>query len=198
MVNLVESIGYDNFKNEVQSVQGKQRSNLYGRLWSELYELQLDPDRFEWDSSTAIEKMAVQASDAYGVALVSTSGQVLLRKASGGFGGFCWTFPKGQPDGYESPQETAKRELFEETGFHCRLIGLLPRRYKGSTGSTVFFVGAPVGNQQPFGSETEETRWASIQDAHDLISLTTNPIGRDRDQMVLCDLYRWLSARQKH
>ena len=198
MVNLVSSIGYSNFKNEVAAVQGKDRAKVYGKVWTQLYELQLDPDRFEWNSSEAIDKMAVPAADSYGVVLVSTSSQTLLRSVSAGFGDYLWTFAKGQQDGYESRQQTAKRECLEETGYRCRLIGLLPQRYQGTTGSTVFFVGVPDGEQQPFGPETEETRWANIGEAHQLIQETTNPIGRDRDQMVLCDLYRWLSDRQKH
>ena len=100
--------------------------------------------------------------------------------------------------GNQQPKQTARRELLEEAGFHCRLVGLLPQRYQGSTGSTVFFVGVPFGTQQPFGPETEETCWATIDEAHSLIQQTSNPIGRDRDQMVLCDLYRWMIARQKH
>lgn len=198
MVHLVSSIGYANFKNEVQAVQGKDRAKFYGKVWTQLYELQLDPDRFEWNSTTAIEKMAVQAADAYGVLLVSTNGQTLLRRVSGAFDGYVWTFAKGSPDGYESGQLTATRECFEETGYRCKLVGILPQRYQGATGTTLFFVGVPEGKQQAFGTETEETRWVDIQEAHSLIQQTTNAIGRDRDQMVLCDLYRWISARQKH
>ncbi|WP_382221289.1 NUDIX hydrolase [Hydrogenophaga atypica] len=198
MVNLVSSIGYSNFKNEVQTVQGKDRAKVYGKVWTQLYELQLDPDRFELDSTTAIDRMAVAAADAYGVVLVSTSGQMLLRKPSRGFGGYSWSFAKGQPNKYETPQETARRECLEETGYRCRLIGLLPQHYQGTTGTTVFFVGVPEGKQQAFGTETEKTRWVDIQEAHSLIQQTANPIGRDRDQMILCDLYRWLCARQKH
>ncbi len=198
IIHLISAIGYSNFKNEVAAVQGKKRASLYGRIWSELYQLQLEPEAFEWDSTTAIEKMAVPAADAYGVVLLSGDGQTLLRKPSHGFGGYSWTFAKGSPDRYERAQLTAKRECFEETGYRCRLIGLLPQRYQGSTGTTVFFVGVPEGDQQSFGTETAETLWTTIEEAYQLIQETTNPIGRDRDQMVLCDLYRWLSDRQKH
>lgn len=198
MSQMVNSIGYANFKNEVQTVQGKDRAKVYGKVWTQLYELQLEPETFEWDSTAAIEKMAIPAAKSYGVVLVSTDGQTLLRRVSGEFGGYLWTFAKGRPEDYETHQQTAKRECLEETGYRCRLVGLLPQRYEGSTGSTVFFVGVPVGNQKSFGSETAETRWATIEEAHQLIQETTNPIGRDRDQMVLCDLYRWLCARQKY
>lgn len=198
MTNMIGTIGYGNFKNEIAAVQGKQRSNLYGRVWSNLYELDLEPEEFDWDSTAAIDKMTVPAADAYGVMLVSPNGQTLLRRVSGAFDGYVWTFAKGKPDGYEPPQQTAKRECLEETGIWSRLIGLLPQRYQGTTGSTVFFVGVTDGEPQPFGPETSQIRWATIQEAHELVSLTTNTIGRDRDQTVLCDLYRWLCARQNH
>ncbi len=198
MVNMVSTIGYSNFKNEVQTVQGKDRAKVYGKVWTQLYELQLEPEAFEWDSSTAIEMMSVPAADAYGVVLVFPEGQTLLRRVSAAFDGYVWTFAKGRSEGCETPPQTARRELFEETGFRCRLVGLLPQRYQGSSGTTVFFVGVPEGKQQAFGTETEETRCVDIQEAHSLIQQTTNPIGRDRDQMILCDLYRWMSARQKH
>jgi 8-oxo-dGTP pyrophosphatase MutT (NUDIX family) len=198
MSQIIGSIGYSNFKNEVQTVQGKDRAKVYGKVWTQLYEFQLDPDRFEWDSTTAIDRMAVPAADAYGVALVSPDDRTLLRKPSRGFGGYSWTFAKGQPDGFETPQQTAKRECLEEAGYHCKLIGLLPQRYQGSTGHTVFFVGVPVGDQQPYGPETSATRWVSLQEACELVSLTKNHVGRERDHSVICDLSRWLYDPQKH
>ena len=82
MVNMVNSIGYSNFKNEVQTVQGKDRAKVYGKVWTQLYELQLEPEAFEWDSSTAIEKMAIPAANSYGVVFVSPEGQTLLRRVS--------------------------------------------------------------------------------------------------------------------
>ena len=195
---MVGTIGYSNFKDEVASVQGKDRAHVYGKVWTQLYKLQLESENFDWDCNRAIEKMAVQASDAYGVGLLSPSGQTLLRRVSGGFGGYCWSFAKGMPDEFETPQQTARRELFEESGYRCKLVGLLPQRYQGSTGTTVFFVGVPDGEQQPYGPETSTTRWVTIQEAHSLIQQTTNAIGRDRDQSTLYDLYRWMSERQKH
>ena len=198
MANLVSSIGYSNFKNEVQRVQGKTRAHVYGKVWSQLYQLQLEPEAFEWDSTTAIEKMAIPAADSYGVVLLFPDGRTLLRSVSGGFGDYLWTFAKGQTDEFETPQQTAKRECLEETGYNCKLIGLLPQRYQGSTGHTVFFVGVPDGDQQPYGPETSATRWVSLQEACELVSLTKNHVGRERDHSVICDLSRWLSDRQKH
>ncbi|MFC7460606.1 NUDIX hydrolase [Hydrogenophaga defluvii] len=198
MSQMIGSIGYSNFKNEIQAVQGKDRAKVYGKVWTQLYQLQLEPEAFEWDSSTAIEKMSVQAAESYGVILVSPERQTLLRRVSGGFGAYCWSFAKGRSEGYETPQQTAKRECFEETGYRSRLIGLLPGRYEGTTGTTSFFVGVPEGEPQVFGPETQEIRWVSLQEACELVSLTKNHVGRERDHSVICDLSRWLSDRQKH
>lgn len=43
MAMMVESICYDNFKNEVVRQQGADRAHLYHDVWSDLYKLQCDP-----------------------------------------------------------------------------------------------------------------------------------------------------------
>jgi len=46
-----------------------------------------------------------------------------------------WTFPKGKAKPGEADDETALREVEEETGLHCSLIGELPRTsYRDSRG----------------------------------------------------------------
>ena len=40
VVKMVEEIDYPNFKNKVAEVQGRERAEVYGRVWSVLYELQ--------------------------------------------------------------------------------------------------------------------------------------------------------------
>lgn len=42
--------------------------------------------------------------------------KVFLIHMYGSGGDILWTFPKGRPDGEETPLQTAKRECFEETG----------------------------------------------------------------------------------
>jgi 8-oxo-dGTP pyrophosphatase MutT (NUDIX family) len=44
--------------------------------------------------------------------------EVFLINQIGRKGDCFWTFPKGHPEEGETPQETAKRELLEETGMH--------------------------------------------------------------------------------
>ena len=42
--------------------------------------------------------------------------RLLLRKPTGHFGGYFWTFPKGRIDPGESPEEAALRETLERGG----------------------------------------------------------------------------------
>lgn len=44
--------------------------------------------------------------------------EVFLINQIGRRGDTFWTFPKGHPEEGETPEATAKRELFEETGMH--------------------------------------------------------------------------------
>ena len=48
-----------------------------------------------------------------------------------------WTFPKGKRDGAETDEETALREVMEETGFRCQLSrDLGDVRYRDGRGRT--------------------------------------------------------------
>jgi hypothetical protein len=40
LARMVQSLDYDNFKDEVARKQGKKRAEVYGRVWSTLYDLQ--------------------------------------------------------------------------------------------------------------------------------------------------------------
>lgn len=50
---------------------------------------------------------------------------LLIRQFRHATGGYLWEIPAGRRDGSESPEETARRELAEETGYRCsRLVPL--------------------------------------------------------------------------
>lgn len=60
-------------------------------------------------------------------------GVIPLRRTDAGYEYLClqhvaghWDFPKGHPEGQEAPQETASRELWEETGLAVVKWLLLP------------------------------------------------------------------------
>ena len=84
--------------------------------------------------------MKVPSADAYGGVLINERGAVQLREPANHFGGYVWTFAKGRPDPGETPEQTALREVLEETGQAARIIALIPEVFAGTTTSTVFFL----------------------------------------------------------
>jgi 8-oxo-dGTP diphosphatase len=56
--------------------------------------------------------------------IVNSSGEVLLQKKARGFGKGNWNGPGGKLNPGESPEDSARREVFEETGLR---LGLLER-----------------------------------------------------------------------
>lgn len=57
--------------------------------------------------------------------VVTRDGEVLLVKVKNLKGEEVWTFPKGHLDPGETPKQAALREVEEETGFACEVIGPL-------------------------------------------------------------------------
>lgn len=124
----------------------------------------------------------------YGGVLVNENGKFLLREPSNHFDGYHWTFPKGGLDHPEEhPVDVALREVAEETGRKGRVIEPLPGNYRGGTGgNTNFYVMRSYGNHpELMDDETRSTRWATYQQAKQLISRSTNPAGRARDLAIL-------------
>lgn len=188
---LVSGLNYSNFKTEVGKRQGKARAHLYGEVWNTLYKLQTQPGRFRSapDSANSIPK-----AGSYGGVLVS-DGKVLLREVAGHFGGYVWTYAKGRPDIGEEPEQTALREVREETGYRAEIIGVLPKSYGGTTVSTAFFVMSPRGDPEPFSDETAAVEWFTFTEAAKRIALTRTGAGRARDLQVLADTEAWLADR---
>ena len=198
--SLVMDITYDNFKNEVSRTQGHARAHTYGEVWNALYGLQTPPAAGRFGASGqattawagAGHARALPQADAYGGLVLDGQQRVLLREPAGHFGGYVWTFAKGRPNPGETPAQAALREVAEETGVHATVVGHLPYAYAGSTGTTAFCVMHDTGQRSAWDGETTAIRWASIQEAEELVGQTTVPAGRQRDLQVLADLGRWL------
>lgn len=92
-----------------------------------------------------------------------------------------WIFPKGHPEGDESPVQAAARELEEETGVTAVTIQPQPTfsmqyifTHEGSTikKTVTYFIGLVTDKTttitQP--DEVVSTRWCSFTEAYELVS----------------------------
>jgi 8-oxo-dGTP diphosphatase len=130
-------------------------------------------------------KGRVEMEKAYGGVVINEQEQILLREPSGHFDGYVWTFPKGRPDPGESVEETALREVLEETGVRCKIVAKIPGKFVGSTTSNEYFLMALVEDTKQFKEETQAVHWASEEEAETFIVQTKNPAGKQRDLKLL-------------
>lgn len=128
------------------------------------------------------------SKQAYGGVIFDSNGLVLLREPKNHFDGYVWTFPKGRTDPGETPEQTALREVKEETGVDATIVSLLPGEYLGGTSVTRYFLMAAeigAGGVAPDDKETASVKWMTPAEARQHIMQTTNTTGRKRDLAVL-------------
>jgi 8-oxo-dGTP diphosphatase len=122
---------------------------------------------------------------AYGGVVINSNGQVLLREPAGHYKGDVWTFAKGRPIPGESPEQTALREVQEETGYQAEIAAKIPGSFEGKRTSNEYFLMLPVGDTERFDDETQSIRWASAKEARQMIRLNRKTSRRRRDLRVL-------------
>ena len=82
-----------------------------------------------------------------------------------------WSFPKGHVEKGETNEQTAKREVLEETGVHIKLVPGFQERsnymIQNRINKTVIIFAAVTKDRKTFNqeSEIEESAWLSYQDA---------------------------------
>ncbi len=177
-------IDYSNFKNVVASEQGYERAHLYADVWSALYPLQKAPPK----------PLAIAKAQSYGGVVINDAKHILLREPSNHYDGYVWTFAKGLPEKGDTPEQTALREVKEETGYSTTILDVLPGVFRSAFGSAAYFVMVPVGKPGPHDFETQSIRWATFDEAYALINLTTNPKGKARDLAVLKAAREWVEG----
>lgn len=134
---------------------------------------------------------SIQSANAYGGILLTRDGKILLREPANHFDGYVWTFAKGKLTQRDTPEQTALREVEEETGFLAEIVGVLPDVYKSGLSSNAYFVMRHHGSQKAFDWETWGTRWVNFDEAERLINETTNVKGQQRDLAVLTAAKQW-------
>jgi ADP-ribose pyrophosphatase YjhB (NUDIX family) len=95
--------------------------------------------------------------------------------------GATWTLPKGTPVPGESLEETAVREVSEETGLKVRIVAPLDAiRYTFVQRGTrirktvhYFLMAATGGDLDRHDREFEEVRWVALAEAPSLLSFQT-------------------------
>ncbi len=95
--------------------------------------------------------------------------------------GVTWTLPKGTPDAGETTEETALREVTEETGLAVRIlqpVGAIEYRFvqRGSRiHKTVhyFLMEAIGGALSAHDHEFDEVRWVPLREAEALLTFET-------------------------
>ncbi len=99
-----------------------------------------------------------------------------------------WSLPKGKADPKEKPEQTAVREVLEETGYHCRIIAALGKtRYKvsGGTKEVSWFAMRPLPDSPGFtpNGEVDRIKWLKRKKAAALLDYE-----RDRSLVTETDL----------
>jgi ADP-ribose pyrophosphatase YjhB (NUDIX family) len=135
----------------------------------------------------ALKGVNMTKGAAFGGIVFDNKGRVLLRMRKDHFGDYMWAFPKGRPDSGESPEETALRGVFVECGVKGEIIGKLPLVYDGDTTQNVFYLMRPLEGGFSFDSDTKEVRWATSEEARELLSETTGITGKKKELRVLED-----------
>ena len=130
-------------------------------------------------------------------AVVFTCGDVrqyvLVRSAKGEY----WGLPKGHVEDGETEQETALREVLEETGVQARLLDgfreVIEYEIFGEIRKEVVFFAAEYDNQQPDCS-LYEISGVTVLPIDEAVKLMTY----DDMRQVLIKADNWLSARKEH
>jgi 8-oxo-dGTP pyrophosphatase MutT (NUDIX family) len=86
--------------------------------------------------------------------------------------------PKGHPDGDESPEEAAAREVAEETGVTARLVGKLGdvrysyerNRRRVAKRVEFFLFEYRSGDVSDHDQEMEDARWMPLEEARDALT----------------------------
>lgn len=140
------------------------------------------PDTWEGISGAGVEEPELPdipkgVKFSSGVLIREPDGRVWLVRPLNGFGGYKQTFPKGNVSDDLSPQDSAIKEAFEETGLKVKLTGFAGDA-KGDTSLTrYYYAERETGDPADAGREAEGVILAPVDRLHDFLN-------RSRDQKI--------------
>jgi 8-oxo-dGTP pyrophosphatase MutT (NUDIX family) len=95
-----------------------------------------------------------------------------------------WSYPKGKLEEGETLEEAAQREVFEETGFICRLLRFIGHTdyidRKGRPKVVAYWLMAADAGAFAVNEEVDELRWLPLPGADQLLSYE-----RDREFLAV-------------
>lgn len=117
-----------------------------------------------------------------GVVVDDKEGRFLIVQVENLAGARVWTFPKGHPESGEDDAQAALREVQEETGWKCRIVGAISDesyffvRENVRFHKTVrWFRMEPVEKTgQPMEGEIIDCRWVARGDARKFLTYPTD------------------------
>ena len=131
---------------------------------------------------------------AFGGVLIDPAGRVLLRKPAGLHKTRVWTFAKGKPLEGETAEQTALREVFEETGVRAKIVRQLVIPPSELELSDDYYLMVPLEETGQFDAETTAIVWATREQADELISMTEDAERRLRDLKILRFAYETMTS----
>jgi 8-oxo-dGTP pyrophosphatase MutT (NUDIX family) len=124
-----------------------------------------------------------RATSAGGIVLRQTGSgpEVILGRRRRERDGVTWSLPKGTPDGDETLEETAIREVTEETGLQVRIVApvghieyfFVQRGVRIHKTVHYFLMEAIGGNLADHDHEFDEVRWVALAESETLMTFPT-------------------------
>ena len=112
-----------------------------------------------------------------GIILREPDGRMTVIEPRNHYGGYIHTFPKGGVEPNLTPQQNAHKELWEETGLHAHITGVVGD-FKGDTGTSRYYLGVRTGGEATPSDETEAIKTVTPEEAAQMLN-------KQRDQDVL-------------
>src|SRR5579864_8328099 len=150
----------------------------------------IDPDGFE------IKRAIVQHGGSAVIMPVDDLSRILLvRQYRLPARQYLWELPAGRVDKGETPRQTARRELSEETGYRAKKFDKLAEFYPSpgflAEKMTIFLAtGLTSGTAKPMEDERIETRWLTSREVGEWIET-----GKILDAKTMIGFLRWKRFR---